>query len=114
MFCGALSDYMALTDDVGMFTDIQSFPHIVICNQHTNTTVAQMANNILNIIDRDGVNSSEGLIQQNKTVDLPPELWQFLLVDARRPTGSCRCFLPDEKYGIRAVSLPGADGAAAD
>ena len=51
---------MALTDDVGVFTDIQGFADIVVGDKNTYAFVPQVANNIFDIGNRDGSTPAKG------------------------------------------------------
>ena len=57
---------MALANNVGMLADIQSFTDIMIGNQNPNTAVPKVANNLFDIGNRDRIDSSKGLVEQNK------------------------------------------------
>ena len=62
----SFGDHMALANNVGMLADIQSFTDIMIGNQNPNTAVPKVANNLFDIGNRDRIDSSKGLVEQNK------------------------------------------------
>src|SRR5678815_5718682 len=56
----------AFINDVGSIGDGQSFTHIVIGDQYSDTTVAKAKDQMLNFVDGNGVDAGKGLIEQNK------------------------------------------------
>ena len=54
----------ALVQDAGMVTDAQCLPDIMVGDQYADTTVAQVADDLLYVQDRDRVNTGKGLIQK--------------------------------------------------
>ena len=51
---------------VGMVANAQSFTHIVVCYQYANTTRTQLPDDLLDIHNRDRVNTGKRLVQQDK------------------------------------------------
>src|SRR5690606_23719367 len=62
----ALGNDVAGADDVGGVADIQRLAHIVVGNQNADAALLEVANDVLDVIDRDRVNTGKGLIKQDK------------------------------------------------
>ena len=49
--------------DIGAVNDFEGFAHIMVGDQHANTAILQMLDQITDFADRNGVNPGQGLIQ---------------------------------------------------
>ena len=63
---GSFGNNMAFADDVGMLANIQCFADIMVGDQHTNTFISEVTNNVFDVVNRDGVNTSKRFVEQNK------------------------------------------------
>src|SRR5690554_887159 len=62
----AFSNNMAFADNIGFFANTQGLADIVIGNKHADTATFQVANNLLDIAHRDGIDSGKRLVEQDK------------------------------------------------
>ena len=62
----ALGDDMALADDERCLTDVQGFAHVVVGNEYADAALLQVADDVLDITDRDRVDAGERLIEENE------------------------------------------------
>src|ERR1700687_3855706 len=56
----------SLVDDVGVVANAQGFAHVVVGNEHTDATLLQETDDLLDIEDSDRVDASARLIEQNE------------------------------------------------
>ena len=57
---------MSLPDDEGLLTDIQGIAHVVVGYQYADTALAQMGDDLLDVVDGDWIHPCKGLVQKNE------------------------------------------------
>jgi len=81
----ALHEHLAFVDDVSAVDDVERFADIVIGDQHADAAILQMAHKLANVVDRDGINSGERLVQKDVGGGAWPERARSRPAAARRP-----------------------------
>ena len=66
LFGGPCSNKAAIAKDVGMPADAESLSDIMVSYQYTDATLAQVANDALNIKYRNRVHASKGLVEEHE------------------------------------------------
>src|SRR4029077_1038515 len=61
----SLGQDLARVDDIGAVGEPQRFPHIMVGDQYADTAIGEMANEILDVADRDGIDAGEGFVEQH-------------------------------------------------
>src|SRR5947209_20152228 len=56
----------SIVNDVRAVSDAQRFAHVVVGNQDTDATIAQMKDDLLDIGDRDRIDAGERLVEQHE------------------------------------------------
>ena len=56
----------AIIEDIRFINDTQGFADIVVCNEYANTTFLQVADNVLDVIYCQRVNTSKWFIEQDE------------------------------------------------
>ena len=52
-------------DDIGAVGETERFPHIVVGDQDADAAIGEMADQILDVADRDRVDAGEGFVEQH-------------------------------------------------
>src|SRR5665213_1093179 len=61
----ALGQYLTGIDDIRAIGQSERFPYVVIGDQHTNTPIGEMADEILNVAHRDRIDAGERFVEQH-------------------------------------------------
>src|SRR6267154_2015524 len=62
----ALPEYFPTSEDICTIGYAECFPHVMVGNQHTDSRAAQVADNFLQILHGQRIDSGEWLVEQNK------------------------------------------------
>src|SRR5258705_1407067 len=61
-----LPEYFPSSEDICTIGYAECFPHVMIGNEHSDPRAAQVADNFLQILHGEGIDSREWLVEQNK------------------------------------------------
>ena len=62
----AFSNDAAIVNNICLVADIQSLSHVVVGDQHADTSIREMTNYVFNVIDGDRVHTCKWLVQQDE------------------------------------------------
>ena len=62
----AVQEDFSVVDQVGPVGDGEGFPYVVIRDEHAVSPFPQSLDHGLDVVDRDGVDAAEGLVQQDE------------------------------------------------
>src|SRR3546814_11022997 len=60
----ARKKHLSIINDAGAINDIERFPHIMIGDEHADATLLELANEIANVGDGDGIDPCERFVKQ--------------------------------------------------
>src|SRR6185312_2599761 len=62
LFRTALRQYLPSIDDIGAVGQPQRFAHIVVSDQHADAAIGEVADQVLNVADRDRIDTGKGFV----------------------------------------------------
>src|SRR6185436_2549173 len=63
---GSTAENHPIMHDIGAIRNPERFPHVVVCNQHTNSALLEVKDDLLNVRDGNRVDPGERLIEQHE------------------------------------------------